>query len=159
MNCDNVNSNAVQSDDTSPKVSKIPSNVCDITESKSQAKEDTGNLKAILAEGTTRYKVLIKEDDPVNLTQTIPEEKEHKTPDQDKTYELPALTEEITGYTGEDNTCQDLPKQESHDHGESSKMSKAKPKENLSDYEELDECRREVEDPHVYQELVKARVV
>ena len=143
MNCDNVNSNAVQSDDTSPKVSKIPSNVCEITENKSQTKEDTGNLKAILAEGTTRHKLLIKEDDPVNLTQTTPEEKEHKTPDQ----------------SGEDNTCQDLPKQESHDHGESFKMSKAKPKENLSDYEKLDECRREVEDPHVYQELVKSLVV
>ena len=152
MNCDNVNSNAVESDDTSPKVSKIPSNVCEIIENKSQAKEDTENLKAIPAEGI-RYKVLIKEDDPVNLTQTIPEEKEQKTPDQDKTYELPVLTEEITGYTGEDNTYQNFPKQESHDH-ESSKLSKAK--ENMSDYEELDECRREVEDPHVYQKLVKA---
>ena len=152
MNCDNVNSNAVESDDTSLKVKKIPSNVCEITENKSQAKEDRGNLKAITAEGT-RYKFLIKEDDPLNLTQAIPEEKEHKTPDQDKTYELPALTEELTGYTGEDNTYQNLPKQESHDQ-ESSKLSKAK--ENLSDYEELDECRREVEDPHVYQKLVKA---
>ena len=152
MNWDNVNSNAVESDDTSPKVSKIPSNVCEITANKSQAKEDTGNLKAITAEGT-RYKVLIKEDDPVNLTQTIQEEKKHKTPHQDKTYELPALTDEITGYTGEDNTYQNLPKQESYDQ-ESSKLSKAK--ENLSDYEELDECRREVEDPHVYQKLVKA---
>ena len=122
MNWDNVNSNAVESDDTSPKVSKIPSNVCEITENKSQAKEDTGNLKAITAEGT-RYKVLIKEDDPVNLTQTIPEEKKHKTPDQDKTYELPALTDEITGYTGEDNTYQNLLKQESYDQG-SSKLSK-----------------------------------
>ena len=101
--------------------------MCEITGNKSQAKEDTGYLKAIPAEGT-RYKVLVQEDDPVNLTPTIPEEKEHKTPDQDKTYELPASTEEITGYTGEDNT--------SYDH-ESSKMSKAK--ENLSDYEELDE--------------------
>ena len=152
MNCDNVNSNAVESDDTSPKVSKIPSNVSENTENKSQAKEDIENLKAIPAEGT-RYKVLIKEDDPLNLTQTIPEEKEHKTPGQDKTYELPALPEEINGYTGGDNTYQNLPKQESQDQ-ESSKLSKAK--ENLSDYEELDECRREVEDLHVYQKLVKA---
>ena len=116
INCDNVTSNAVESDDTSPKVSKVPFNVCEITGNESQAKEDKGNLKAIPAEGT-RFKVLIKEDDPVSITQTIPEEKEHKTPDQDKA------------------------------------------KENLSDYEELDECRREVEDPHVYQKLVKARVV
>ena len=126
--------------------------MCEITANKSQAKEDTGNLKTIPAEGTG-CKVLIQEDDPVNLTPTISEDKEHKTPDQDKTYELPALTEELTGCTGEDNTYQNFPKQESHDH-ESHKMSKAK--ENLSDYEELDECRREVEDPHVYQKLVKA---
>ena len=136
----------------------------EITGNESQAKEDTGNLKEIPAEATGR-KVLIAEDDPVNLTQKIPEEKEHKAPNQDGTYELPALTEDISGYTtfdqqkiegrntGEDNTYQNLPKQESHDH-EPYKMSKAK--ENLSDYEELDECRREVEDPHVYQKLVKA---
>ena len=113
MNYDNVNSNAVESGGTSPKVNKIPSNVCEITENKSRAMEDRGNLKALPAEGT-RCKVSIKEDDPVSITQTIPEEKEHKTPDQDKA------------------------------------------KKNFSDYEELDECRREVEDPHVYQKLVKA---
>ena len=157
----------MESDDTSPKVTKIQSDVCEITENKSQAKEDTGNLKAIPAEGTG-CNVLIQEDDPVNLTATIPEEKEHKTPDEDGTYELPALTEEISGFTnfdpqkienrniGEHSTYQNFPKHESHGH-EPYKISKAK--ENSPDYEELDECRREVEDPHVYQKLLKARVV
>ena len=116
---------------------KIPYGACEITGNEGQAKEDTGNLKAISAEATG-CKDLIQEDDRVNLTPSIPEEKEHKTPDQDGTCELLALSEEISG-------------QESHDH-EPYKMSKAK--ENLPDYEELDDCKREVEDPHVYQKLV-----
>ena len=118
---------------------KIPYDVCKITGNEDQAKKDTGNLKAILAEATG-CKVLIQEDNPVNLTPSIPEENEQKTPDQDGTCDLLALSEEISG-------------QESHDH-EPHKMSKAK--ENLSEYEELDDCRRPVEDPHVYQKLVKA---
>ena len=117
---------------------KIPYDVCEITENDDQAKEDSGNLKAISAEATG-CKDLIQEDDHVNFTPTIPEEKEHKTPDQDGTCELLAIAEEISV-------------QETHDH-EPYKMSK--PKESLSDYEELDYCRREVEDPHVYKKLVK----
>ena len=96
---------------------KIPYDVCKITGNEDLAKKDTGNLKTIPAEATG-CKVLFQEYNPVNLTPSIPEENEQKTPDQDGTCDLLALSEEISG-------------QESHDH-EPHKMSKAK--ENLSEY-------------------------
>ena len=132
---DHVISNAIESDSMSLQAKNIPSDANEISTNLSQA-----------------------------LTTTVQQEKEHKTPDHDETYEVPALCEEFSGNaeldlerfkgrnTRDDNTDQKLLKQESHDH-ESYKMSKVKA--DLSDYEELNQCRREVEDHNVYQKLLK----
>lgn len=156
--CEHDNPNAIESDNQSPKVKKVPSDAHEISRNISQkiAEEETRNITAIPAE-ETRYTISIQEDDPEYVKASIHQEGEHKTPAKDENYEVPALPVEIPGYPefdserfegiNPDNTYQKLSKQESHDH---------KVKENLSDYQELDQCRREVGDNNIYQKLVKA---
>ena len=145
--CEHDNPHAIESDNTSLKVKKIPP-VGHI----SQAKEETRNVTAIPAENTG-HTVSIQEDDPGYVMATIQQEREHN----DRDYEVPALpaeipdpelgSEKIKGRnTKEVNTYQKSLKHESHDH---------KVTENLSDYQELDQCRREVSDSNMYQKLLK----
>ena len=142
------NPHAIESDNTSPEVKKIPP-VGHI----SRAKEETRNVAAIPAVGTG-YTLSIQKDDPGYVMATIRQKREHS----ERNYEVPALPVEIPGYpnlgsekikdrnTKEVDTYQKSVKHESHDH---------KVTENLSDYQELDQCRREVNDSNIYQKLLK----
>ena len=98
MNCDNVNSNAIESDNSSSTVREIPTGVGEISRNTRQAKNDIGHATPIPAYGTG-YVTPLPEDDPAYLISTIQQQVQHETPAPDGTYEVPALSEEISGYT------------------------------------------------------------
>ena len=117
MNCDNVNSNTIESDNSSSTVREIPTGVGEISRNTRQAENDTGYTTRIPAYDTG-YITPIPEDDLGCLIPTIQQQVQHETPAP--AYEVPALPEEISGYTeldperfkgrntGDDNTYQKL---------------------------------------------------
>ena len=99
MNCDNVNSNGVESDNSSSTFKEIPTGaIGEISGNTRQAENDTGYTTPIPAYDT-RYITPIPESDPGYLIPTIQQQVQHETPAQNRTYEVPALPQEISGYT------------------------------------------------------------
>lgn len=124
-------------------------------------KGKTGHYQEVNVTSTGRFlKREVLSADPGYSIPMIQQEQQHRSSSQDAAYEVPFHSVGTPGYpqldpvrdTKTGHTYQNILKVPGMHDQESFKMKKVEG--NLSAYQELDQCRREV-DNHVYQQLAK----